>query len=122
MSPGVILLLGGFGILFMTSMIFGDANVTEDMKLVKPAPRAYTEYRSVASSVLALNESGGKLEPKLSEASKLQTGDFKKVDVNLARKQKEERLAELRRTRRQKKKELMKNVNDGNATAPEIDD
>jgi len=34
--------MGGLGILLMTSIAFGGGQVTDDMKLVKPPPRAPT--------------------------------------------------------------------------------
>ena len=104
MPFGMKVILGGFGFMVFNIMVYGDSKVTDDMRIIKTPAKPVADYNSIKEHVNILNESkNGKIapiaQPKITEVARRQSGDFKKIDVAEARKQKEERLAEAKRIR-----------------------
>ena len=98
---GIILV--GFGIIFVSGAVFGkgpkDEEFSERISLVPPPPP--DRYKMVPTKL----ESGDVvMQPQISEAARNQSGSTAKVNQEELRKQKEERIAEAKRRRREKKR------------------
>jgi hypothetical protein len=102
MTPMRWIVLVGFGIIFVSGAVFGKGpkdEFNERVSLVPPSPPE--RYKMVPTKT----ESGDVImQPLISEAARQQSGAITKQDPEELRRQKEERIAEAKRLRRERKR------------------